>query len=889
MGNRERQQEDRAVIQQILGYLNFSSGVSDPQFLANVDALYAVLRGSDAADRAEPIWLRVGRALRERLDSLRGNSSAFANADQADCVLRLAVEHVLPAYREYHADLLFHQDDETLFGSFAFGRICEAVLSQGGPWTEIDRITAGAVAQLNDYLGHRPVAVLQTQKIEPYDHEWVRPIPLYVRGAGAASGKYRELVRRALAILEQTDDDILREACFEFDSLAELALDPRAYDFDHPVNKRPNYHFGQWDPHQIDNRGRYHRFVVQQVTLDALLDRIDSNNDMSRDELVEEAAAVLAGTMLMASGVSGWGPDAHGSDTTLHTLLPPIAAYRDAFYERLFPNLHPKHVERLADEVARLRQPLGGARQHLNSRLARRRAAQLERVCLARIFARMGYPEASRRQIDTVPAASARMQCHINCRLSAGRQAVERKQLVPAADSLREIVDLLHRAIGCGAMVDPWNILGFDAHFSLFPALENSVHDHRIDDLVGLMDQVFSLYSRVWIEAAALSDVELARRVSVEFEQTARWWHRFAAHEVSSIESPSATDTFFAAENVAEAMSLWHKGGAAAGDVKFWAPHAELFSTPRAYATVISALLDRGDFIASMALLMHWIGQAENVGLQRGNNSFHKLARRWLYELIHRDPADGEAETHGEHPEIDMADPDRNWTLVRKFLDYLEANADRYWEIPRFEVERDRPGPNGAAAEPDELLDEDSPEEGGQEDLFGAAYDEMVYHDSTDDGVEGEIFDLGQPSHDQLQREAKRIADRLDFLAVLARLWKTAALSQPLQSDRDGGEPEDDRNGPPRVMFRWFEQATRYRRGLLRLLDDVAAYPIPRSNGDHDSMVRYDRQRLIKETLLEHVVTTGVAVAESTRLIFAAVATHRDPAEPLEAMQGADA
>ena len=49
-----------------------------------------------------------------------------------------------------------------------------------------------------------------------------------------------------------------------------MALDPRAYDFDHPVNRRPNYHFGQWDPHHIDNRGYYSRFVLQQVTLDAL-------------------------------------------------------------------------------------------------------------------------------------------------------------------------------------------------------------------------------------------------------------------------------------------------------------------------------------------------------------------------------------------------------------------------------------------------------------------------------------------------------------------------------------------------------------------------------------------------------------------------------------------
>ena len=56
--------------------------------------------------------------------------------------------------------------------------------------------------------------------------------------------------------------------------LDELAVDPRAYDFDHPANKRPNYHFGQWDPHQIDNQGRYRRFVVQQVTLDALMHRL---------------------------------------------------------------------------------------------------------------------------------------------------------------------------------------------------------------------------------------------------------------------------------------------------------------------------------------------------------------------------------------------------------------------------------------------------------------------------------------------------------------------------------------------------------------------------------------------------------------------------------------
>ena len=175
-----------------------------------------------------------------------------------------------PAYREFHRDLLFHQTDETLFQPFFIGRVCEAVLQQGGPWDEPDGSSRRALHQLNDYLGHRPVAVLRTeQKIQPYDHEWVRPIPLWIRGAGVAHGPYRELVETALAILDATDPALLFDAMFALEQLDELAFDPRAYDFDHPVNKRPNYLFGQWDMNKLDNAGRCRRFVLQQVTLDA--------------------------------------------------------------------------------------------------------------------------------------------------------------------------------------------------------------------------------------------------------------------------------------------------------------------------------------------------------------------------------------------------------------------------------------------------------------------------------------------------------------------------------------------------------------------------------------------------------------------------------------------
>src|SRR6185295_17315196 len=104
---------------------------------------------------------------------------------------------------------------------------------------------------------------------EPYDHERVRPVPLYIAGAGVACGKYHELVSATLQILAATDPDVLRLAYFDPELLDELAFDPRAYDFNHPVNKRPNYHFGLWDPHIIDQRGYYRRFVLQQTLLEA--------------------------------------------------------------------------------------------------------------------------------------------------------------------------------------------------------------------------------------------------------------------------------------------------------------------------------------------------------------------------------------------------------------------------------------------------------------------------------------------------------------------------------------------------------------------------------------------------------------------------------------------
>ncbi len=59
--------------------------------------------------------------------------------------------------------------------------------------------------RLNDFIGvsaHR--ALLETRpQGEPYPHERHRPIPLYLRGAGVAQGRYHDLLARALEILDQ--------------------------------------------------------------------------------------------------------------------------------------------------------------------------------------------------------------------------------------------------------------------------------------------------------------------------------------------------------------------------------------------------------------------------------------------------------------------------------------------------------------------------------------------------------------------------------------------------------------------------------------------------------------------------------------------------------------
>ena len=203
---------------------------------------------------------------------------------------------------------------------------------------------------------------------------------------------------------------------------------------------------------------------------------------------------------------------------TLSTLLPQIAAYRDDFYQERLIQAQGAYGQHLIEESQRCRQPLGGARQHLNQELARRRALQLQRVHLAHLYARLGYPKAAQQQANLVRGPGARMLSEIFCRLTAGHDAIDQDQIEPVLDHVQACETLIYRAIECGALVDPWNIVGFAGNFSLFPALENTVHDWRVDELVELVEQVLDLNARAWSEAAAVDNSRLEKQFFDDFD-----------------------------------------------------------------------------------------------------------------------------------------------------------------------------------------------------------------------------------------------------------------------------------------------------------------------------------------------------------------------------------
>ena len=933
LSNENKQQAER-----ILGFLNFSTGSFDPKFYRDFDDFFfdldALNQEESIAERredlscesemapgqketvtvclnskpeapsgAEPTYQTVRRILLEALDDLTTCSDAFKNGDQARGVLEFVYEHLLPAYKEFHADLLYHKSDVELFTSFFIAQCCQYALEAESPWDDFKQ--ADILQQLNDYIGYRPVAVLHShQKMQPYSHEYFHPQTLYLEGAGLWKGPYYEVVCLALNILRNTDEQILLKAMFDPDELQELALDIRTLDFEHPVNRRLNYPFGSWDMESVDNKGFYRRFVVHQTTLDAICGRIESG-EIPRDEATYEAASVLAGTMLMGSCVTGGCPDSHDSNVTLSTLLPHVAAYRDEFYESLLEKTPEPIKSRLKEEVKQYRQPFGAARQSFNHRLSRLRADQLQNVLLARLYAWMGYTDEAQRRVSMVKCAAARIRCRMECLLTNCHVLLDEERMEEAIPLAPQIFDLLKTGIECGALIDPWNMLGFGGQFPLFTAAEDATPDHRVDELINLIGAIFNLYSRFLKESAAAGREDLVPDMKNHMKQLAEWWDKFASTEVSGIDGISGDESWKSAAMVADALYAWQKAGTAAGDIKFWRPRVAEFDSTKAYALLIEALLDQRDPVASMALLMNWLSSSEEILLDDGDYSFHPLVLRWMEETWYKTSKQDRLHGRRGQEKID------GWDKAKKFLDFFEANAGEYWEIPSLELERDnyktledfknnydsrsskgKKGPNkrkpgrGNSYRQDDALgnisdddlfqsdfDMDMPNEyqdeyndnDSDENLFASAYENVVYHDTTDDGIDGDMMDGMQPdplSDFELTDEVDRISDRLLFWVTVARLWKmTAVFSIHFAQDH---EERDE------TLAAWRKEGLRKLHDMEQLSASIEEYKIPDPQGNRQSMIEYEQKRGMKDMLLERIIATTTEIQDACHLLSAA-------------------
>jgi hypothetical protein len=857
--------EQLVAASSVLGYLNFSDGRPDPRWQRQVNEAWGWL----ARHGSSRPWDDLFDWLSTSLDSLAiSGQAAFRNITQAREVLDLA-RRTLPAYRDWHRDLLPHLDDADLFGPFFLARVFEAVLAAR---SRDEATTEAILARLNDFVGQRPVAILESRpQGEPYAHEKTRPVPLYLRDpslatksnidAMAAHGPYREVVLRALEILAGTDPGLLADAQLSLSVLEELAVDVRAYDHGHPANRRPNYVFGEWDPHHLDNQGRYCRYVVRKITLDALMDRVRNPGSLSPDEALFEGAAVLAGTILMGCGVSGMSPTSYDSTMTLTSLLPRIIKYRDAFYEQLLARLTGPHADRIRQEVTTTRQPFGAARQHLNAFLARHRAIQLQHRYLALLFAEMGYPEASTVEANRIPTASVRIQSNILGQLTSGQHETDlagadqpthagadqstSSRLAQAAARLPQIEDLLRRGIACGALPDPWNILGFQGLFPLSPAREDSIRDPRLEELLDVVEQLFNLYARLMSEAAASGQPDLARSLDGQLKRLAEWWDRFATTTVSDLRRVHGGEALSSARNVSKALVKWRTRGEGAADISFWREQLSGFRSPKAYALVVDALLRKSDYRAAMALATSWLEQAERVPLEDGSHSFHGLVLRWMLALTRV------GESTEQPAESPLTQAQRRDLVVRLF-GLIEANADDYWEVPALLNEAEA-----------EHKDRDEPEE--EEDLYGAAYEDVTYRDTTDDR-EGSVSDGGpeQPPYD-LEEDADRLERRLRFQSTLARLWQIAARflsAGPGAEDLAGADQSRTDAETYRQLLAtlrdWLAAAREKQARLLALLDAIHAHPVPEPSGDYDSLVEYDRRRVVKEQMLYTTIGTGL-------------------------------
>lgn len=830
----------------LLGYLNYSDGSPGTRFRIGLNKLFASGQLPEDPDG-------IRDHLLGQLQQLQATGeSAFSQIRQAEQALQWALTDVWPAYFDYHGDLLFHVDDLELCQPFFLARLLEAVLAAGAEarWSSAADVIPGALKRLNDYVGYRPVAVLENdRRMEVYDHERFCPLPLYFRDVGVASGPYEVLIESTLSFIRQLPDHMTAPAHFHWEHLEELCLDVRAHDHLHPVNKRTNYMFGEWDPETISVGGFYTRFVVRSIILDSLNYWIENSSEIPLEERMFDASAVLAGTILMASAISGAGPDTYDSSVSLTSLLPVVARQRDSFYQALLETSTGKRRERLINSAQESRQPFGHVRHQLNMYLSQYGANQVQHRHLAALYASMGYEDAACEEATIIPCASARFESEIHARQMMIRKLVRHGAVQDAHALLLESLDLLHRGIHCGAIVDPWNILGFQGMFPLFVAREDAIPDNRVEVLIEITEHLFDASSEIMAEAAATGQTAIAADVEQQFSRLAAEWDSYATTTVADLPVVNGEESLRAARHVARSLAEWRTAGEAAGAISFWREHVEDFESPRSFAQVVHALLERGDEVAALGLLMQWLSLAEDMGLESGHHSMHSLLHRFLRSVTQNPVSD------------------EQWNMLRRLFAFLEANAGIFWEVPSLNEFVDRHRKSEKADDGEEEIDLDhlfDDEEDDESSLFQAAYDEVVFRDSADDGNDADTVDEGYaPGTTEFEVIYRQIEPRLKFLHTVGSLWSSAAVSLAKIVGAGGLKAQDQQDH----ITEWLTTIRGFLKDLGQLMKEVRGYEIQTFSADLDANIEYDIQMQSRFLLMQNAISTTVEFLMAERML----------------------
>lgn len=824
MSESARREPVEAPLVTLLGYLNFSEGEAPPSVYQAMNEAFKSRR------EVERPWSRLLEDLSAGLSTLSQSSPAFRDPSRAQEGLRFISTRVLPGYRTFHRDLLAHRPDGEIFHPYFLAKVFQAVVSKRNQFVSppedegaAQRWVDQVIEQLNDFVGYRPAAILENgRQCLPYSHERVGVIPLYRQGAGLADGPYEPLLREALLRIDETDPGLLRELGYDPARIVEISLDPRAYDHGHPVNQRAGHYFGEWDPETLDREGRYTRFVIRPMIVDAILEWTRSEERNSTEDVLFRASTALAGTMLLAAGMGGEGPHAHDSGITLGVLVPKIAQARDRFYQDLFRKAEGPRRERLEEEANATRQPLGSVRQFLNRLLAQHRASQLHNDRLARIFARMGMVDAALRRAEVIAVPSVRLASHVAGDIALVHRRLDQGLSLDQVSATLELgddaIDRLHRGIECGALVDPWNILGFQGNFPLWAAAENSVFDTRVPTLVGLVEDVLDVDGRLLRELAALGAKEARARVEARMKRLASWWDRFATTAVSGIPAVDGSSKVRSARFVADVLGDWRGTKDSGGDPRFWRERQSNFNSPEAYGSVIDALIDHGDLASSMALLMKWIGSEQDIPLESGAHAAEQVAIRWL----------------GAAMEIENIEERRGW--IERFLDHFEVNSEERRRLPA-------------------LTDDDEP----RDDTFAAAYEGVTYEDSAEDGAQGETA----------EGESGRVRD--DVLSLLAPAAERALTLIELGAQLARRAVSTPVNDAPRSWAERLEAIDQQLHHQASTLDEwmnrLADTPIPPPIGTDESMIEFQRQQEVKLQITRQAIGARLQLAHAGRAV----------------------